>query len=74
MAPSFSHYNGVDTRASHRVLEIEATKNNMLDGLSLLGKALQKITTYIEDHSMCLTWKDLIVIVTNAKGELHRFL
>lgn len=23
---------------------------------------------------MCLTWKDLIVIVTNAKGELHRFL
>eukprot|EP01018_Ginkgo_biloba_P035786 Gb_08228 [translate_table: standard] len=75
MSPSFSDYNGAN---DHSSLEIEPSKSNMSGGLSALSEALWKNTatnTHITDHlSAWLTWKDLTVTVTNAKGEPQKVL
>ncbi|KAH9317173.1 hypothetical protein KI387_018942 [Taxus chinensis] len=71
MAPSFSDHTGA--ASGHSALEIQAeAKANMSGGLSPLSQALWKNTTdtsQISDLSAWLTWKDLTVTVTNAKGE-----
>eukprot|EP01018_Ginkgo_biloba_P040478 Gb_33538 [translate_table: standard] len=72
MSPSFSDYNGAN---DHSSLEIEPSKSNMSGGFSPLSQALNTATnTHIVDLSSWLTWKDLTVTVTNAKGEPQKVL
>eukprot|EP00249_Psilotum_nudum_P028883 c38867_g1_i1 orf=180-2312(-) len=64
---------------AYSVLEVDVDKANMLGALSPLSQTLWKNVKHepapiVGDVSAWLTWRDLTVSVTNAKGDMQRVL